>query len=138
MLSVCINKPYYGFGNQEIYPHVLHKASVIIHSISNYHPFVDGNKRVTLLCAYSYLFTNGYKFDIPYNADDFMIKIVTNNIGYNDILKWLVENTSKTPYTILYNLQGRLLVSFCSKPLLYIFNTMLLLKQKMSKTTTYN
>jgi hypothetical protein len=72
-----------------------------MHSIINFHPFVDGNKRVALLSTKFYLFWNGYSFIIPFNADDFTIDVAKGKLGLNDILFWLKRNSKRTPYNVL-------------------------------------
>lgn len=84
-----------------MYPHILHKATVNMHSIINFHPFVDGNKRAALLSTYYYLLWNGYTFTIPYDADDFTIKIAKDRLELNEILAWLKANTNRTIYNVI-------------------------------------
>lgn len=96
MLNVCVNRPHTKIFGKTIYPHILHRATVNMHSIINFHPFVDGNKRVALLSTYYYLRWNGYTFNIPYDADDFTIKIAKERLELNEILTWLKGNTKRT------------------------------------------
>jgi prophage maintenance system killer protein len=65
MLDVCVKRPHTKIFGKIIYPHVLQRAAVNMHSIINFHPFVDGNKRMALLSTYYYLLWNGYTFNIP-------------------------------------------------------------------------
>ena len=101
MLSVCINRPKTKIFGKAMYPHILHKATVNMHSIINFHPFVDGNKRAALLSTYYYLLWNGYTFTIPYDADDFTIKIAKERLELNEILAWLKANTNRTIYNVI-------------------------------------
>ncbi len=101
MLSVCVNRPHTKIFGKIIYPHVLQRAAVNMHSIINFHPFVDGNKRMALLSTYYYLLWNGYTFNIPYDADDFTIKVAREHVELNEILQWLVRNTSRTWTNVL-------------------------------------
>jgi death on curing protein len=103
MLNVCINRPHTKIFGKVIYPHVLQRAAVNIHSIINFHPFVDGNKRMALLSTYYYLGWNGYTFIIPKDADVFTIRIAKEQLELNEILSWLIKNTKRTVFNVLRN-----------------------------------
>ncbi len=96
MLNVCVKRPQTKVFGHVIYPHPLQRAAVIMHSIVNFHPFVDGNKRMALLATYYYLIWNGYTFNIPRDADDFTIMVAKDKLGLNEVLQWLVKNTSRS------------------------------------------
>jgi death-on-curing protein len=123
MLKVCVNKPSDGFFGKVMYPHVLQKASVTMHSIVNFHPFIDGNKRMGLLATQEYLLLNGYFLNIPYNADDFIIDIadVKKRLSKNDVLNWLIKHTVRTPYTVLYHVNCIFLIYFYRTSLQHFF-----------------
>lgn len=80
MLNVCVNRPHTRIFGKTLFPHILHKATVNLHSIINFHPFVDGNKRVALLSTYYYLLWNGYTLKIPNDADVFTIQIAREHL----------------------------------------------------------
>jgi len=67
-----------------------------MHSIINFHPFVDGNKRAALLAVDFYLHWNGYRFMIPKDADSFTIEVAKGSLGLNDILFWIQRNSLRT------------------------------------------
>jgi death-on-curing protein len=101
MLSVCVERGKTTILGKSVYPHPLQRAAVLMHSIINFHPFVDGNKRAALLATNFYLHWNGYKLMIPSNADDFTIDVAKGKFGLNDVLIWLRRNTIRTPFTVL-------------------------------------
>lgn len=103
LLSVCVQRGGTTILGKTIYPHILQKAAVLMHSIINFHPFVDGNKRAALLAVNFYLHWNGYKFVIPINADDFTIEVAKGKFGLNDILLWLKRNSIRTPTTVIWH-----------------------------------
>jgi len=107
MISVCVNRPQVWIRNFIPYPHLLHKATVLMHSIINFHPFVDGNKRIALLATTFYLHWNGYDFEIPKDADNFTIDIAKGKYSLNDILNWLLRNSRRTPSSVLNHLLCR-------------------------------
>lgn len=101
MLNVCVNRPGTRIFGKIMYPHTLQRAAVMMHSIINFHPFVDGNKRMALLSVYYYLLWNGYTFNIPHDADEFTIRIAKEYLGLNTILDWLKNNTTRTLGNVL-------------------------------------
>jgi len=101
LLSVCVQRGETTILGKAIYPHILQKAAVLMHSIINFHPFVDGNKRAALLAVNFYLHWNGYRFVIPRDADDYTIEVAKGKLGLNDILLWLRRNSRRTPITVI-------------------------------------
>ena len=71
---------------KKLYPHILHKSAVYLFCLNSYHPFIDGNKRTSLITAYFFLLWNGYYLNIPPDADKFLIKIARPecNMTLND------------------------------------------------------
>ena len=101
LISVCIERHQTKVFGKTFYPHILQKAAVLMHSIINLHPFVDGNKRTALLSTDFYLHWNGYDLTIPNDADDFTIAVAKGERNLNDILRWLERNSKRTPFTVL-------------------------------------
>lgn len=101
MLSVCVERSKTTINGMPIYPHPLQRAAVLMHSIINFHPFVDGNKRAALLATNFYVHWNGYTLVIPKDADEFTIDVAKGKYGLNDVLIWLRRNTKRTPFTVL-------------------------------------
>lgn len=96
MIDVCLKRPQTAIYGKNIYPHTLQKAAILMHSIINFHPFVDGNKRAALITTAFYLHWNGYEFEIPEDADDFTIEVAKGNKNANDILIWLTQNSTRS------------------------------------------
>src|SRR5271157_1318078 len=103
LLNVCVQRGGTTILGKAIYPHILQKAAVLMHSIINFHPFVDGNKRVALLAVDFYLHWNGYRFMIPKDADDFTIEVTKNHLDLNEILVWIKRNSTRTPSTVVWH-----------------------------------
>ena len=100
LISVCVERHRTKIFGKTLYPHILQRAFVLMHSIISFHPFVDGNKRTALLSTGFYLHWNGYNLTIPNDADDFTIAVAKDERNLNDILRWLERNTTRTPFTI--------------------------------------
>lgn len=103
MVQVCIERPLTDIYNFIPFPHLLHKAATLMETIINFHPFVDGNKRVALLATYYFLYWNGYDLIIPEDAADFTIDIAKGKHNSNGILSWLSNNSIRNFRTILRN-----------------------------------
>jgi death-on-curing protein len=103
MLRVCIERPFFELRQHTPFPHTLHKATVLLESIINYHPFVDGNKRTALLALYYYLQWNGYEFMIPDDADVFITEIAQGKHNLRAIFTW-VNSHSKTKFWTLFRM----------------------------------
>jgi death-on-curing protein len=103
LLGVCVNRGKTTLLGKSVYPHILQKAAVLMHSIIVFHPFVDGNKRAALLAVNFYLHWNGYRFMIPKKADSFTIEVAKGNVGLNDILFWIERNSIRTPMSIIWH-----------------------------------
>lgn len=101
MISVCVKRPQNVVFGKKMYPHHLQKAAVLMHSIINFHPFTDGNKRTALISTAFYLHWNGYNFTIPEDADSFTIEVAKGNRNINEILLWLTKNSERNFNSVL-------------------------------------
>ena len=124
ILSACVERPRTTIGGKALYPHILQRATLLMHSIIVFHPFVDGNKRSALLATNFYLHWNGYKFIIPYDADEYTKEIAQNQHSLNNILNWIVKNTARTPFTVVNN-------SFCKSEIKQYQISQIPLKQRI-------
>lgn len=104
MVSVCIERPLTGIYGFIPFPHFLHRASVLMETMINFHPFADGNKRAALLATFYFLHWNGYDLKIPENADEFTIEIAKGKKNLNDILSWLVRHSKRSFSGVFRNL----------------------------------
>jgi death-on-curing protein len=78
-----------------LYPTNYDKAAAIAESIIINHPFVDGNKRTGYLAMLAILEES--KLEITVSNDkiySFVINISIGEAKFDDIVKWLKENTT--------------------------------------------
>lgn len=101
MLEVCAEKPFTEIYDLIPFPHLLHKATVLMDSIIRFHPFADGNKRVALIATYFFLYWNGYDMIIPEDADKFTIAVADNKKSLNDVLSWISQHSIMTFGSVL-------------------------------------
>lgn len=64
LLESAIFRPQTTFGGKELYPTLFNKASSLMHSIINNHPFIDGNKRTGTATMLVFLDLNGYMLTV--------------------------------------------------------------------------
>ena len=95
LLESAIARPFQTFGGEDLYPTAIDKAAALAESLIINHPFIDGNKRTGMLGMTTLLF----EYDLTINAApdavyDFVIKISTGEIKFEQIVDWLKQNTS--------------------------------------------
>ncbi len=93
--KVQFARPYQTFGGEDLYPTVYEKAAAIAESLIINHPFVDGNKRTGFLAMLIILNESDLEIVISNNTVyDFVIKISTGEIKFEQIVGWLNQNTA--------------------------------------------
>ncbi len=95
LLESAIARPYQTFNGEDLYPTNYEKAAAIAESILINHPFVDGNKRTGFLAMLAILDEGNIIVKVTNNLIyDFIIDIATGEIKFEQILKWLKQNTN--------------------------------------------
>lgn len=57
-------RPQDTFDQKDLYPNIFSKAACYLFFINMLHPFMNGNKRMSIMCAYVFLRKNGYIFQV--------------------------------------------------------------------------
>lgn len=70
------------------------KAAVLLDGLTRNHPFLDGNKRISIATAALFLEVNGYRVTTT-NTDleGFTIHVTTMEPGLDQITKWFRDKT---------------------------------------------
>jgi death-on-curing protein len=152
MIQVCVERPFVDIYDYVPFPDTLLKASVLLETIINFHPFADGNKRVALLSMFFFLYWNGYDFSIPEDADEYTIEIAKGKHDLKNIYTWVCEHTKRGIYSIVRNLliaqslasssilksdlmaQFNMTVLFTGYPFMF-FQTLIAKKKRQKKST---
>ena len=94
LLESAIARPQVTFEGYELYPDIFEKASALMESPINNHPFLDGNKRTGIACAVLFLKQNGISFSAK-NAEleKFTLRVASSNVGRSEIAKWLKKHS---------------------------------------------
>jgi len=96
-LQAALARPRATFGQQELYPALFEKAAVLLESLCQNHPFVDGNKRVAYTAAGLFLQQNGWALEAETEEGvAFMLDVASGKRRKEEIRIW-VENHA-VPY----------------------------------------
>ena len=88
-LASAVWRPQMGY-----YSGLIEEAGALMESLSQNHPFVDGNKRVAFVATDSFLRMNGFFIDCSRDAayNFFMELHETGAYRFANLLPWLEEN----------------------------------------------
>lgn len=90
LLEAALFRPQTGY-----YPTLIEEAAALWESLSQNHPFVDGNKRTAFAATYVFLAINGLDIIATDDeAQDFVLGLyATSSITLDNLRAWLSENT---------------------------------------------
>ena len=93
-LASAILRPQMGYYNG-----LLEEAAALMESLSQNHPFVDGNKRVAFVGTDSFLRMNGFYIDCGRDAAYafFMQLFDSNSFRFANLIPWLEEHVKPLP-----------------------------------------
>jgi len=89
-LESAVARPQTGY-----YADVIHEAAALWESLSQHHPFVDGNKRVAVTVTAAFLWVNGYRLDFDdAEAYGFLIGLYeTGQLRFGQLETWLRQHS---------------------------------------------
>ncbi|CAL75101.1 putative death on curing protein (fragment) [Bradyrhizobium sp. ORS 278] len=68
-------------------------AAAYAYGIARNHPFVDGNKRTSLLALYTFLGVNGFDFDVPEaEAAAMILALAAGEVSEASLTRWIRDN----------------------------------------------
>lgn len=93
LLESVLAKPLVTFDGDELYPDIFTKVAVLMYALIQNKPFVDGNKRVALLCGMFILRVNGYHVAAPQEAVvELIMEIERGRNKVDHLVIWLRKN----------------------------------------------
>lgn len=96
LLRSAVGAPSSGFGDEEFYPSLFEKAAVLMRSLVQNHPLVDGNKRTGISAAAIMLESNDRKLTASQQEfEDFPVLVATDHLSIETIAAWLEEHSSE-------------------------------------------
>ena len=90
LLEAALFRPQTGY-----YPTLIDEAAALWESLSQNHPFVDGNKRTAFAATYVFLAINGLEITATDGqAQDFVVGLYSaSRLTFENLRAWLSENT---------------------------------------------
>jgi death on curing protein len=71
-------------------------AAAYAYGIAKNHPFVDGNKRTSLLALYTFLGINGVDFVVPEaDAATIILALAASEVSEESLTRWIRDNWPK-------------------------------------------
>jgi death-on-curing protein len=68
-------------------------AAAYAFAIARNHPFIDGNKRTSLLALYTFLGVNGIDFDVPEaEAAAMILSLAAGEVNEEGLTRWIRDN----------------------------------------------
>ena len=94
LLESTLNGPRNAYAYGE--PSVHQMAAIYAYAIVRNHPFVDGNKRIGLMCIRAFLFQNGYAFE-PTEQEEVTMMVATaeGNADEIELSQWISDRTTR-------------------------------------------
>ena len=93
LLEAALFRPQSGY-----YDGVISQAAALWESLGQNHPFIDGNKRTSFACTYTFLAINGYMInqDAEKTYEFIMGLYETSTFTMDNLEAWLIANTIKS------------------------------------------
>lgn len=90
LLESAVQRPQASFMGEDLYDTVFAKAAALFHSLALNHPFIDGNKRSSVVATAYFLHVNGWELETDQkellNA---ALAVATKAWDIEQITKWL-------------------------------------------------
>ncbi|GJM43072.1 MAG: death-on-curing protein [Ardenticatenaceae bacterium] len=94
LLQSAVARPQATFDGTDLYPGLFLKTAALMESLSQNHPFVDGNKRTAITAAAMFLQLNGYILQITNEEmERFTMMVVRERPSIESIANWFEENS---------------------------------------------
>jgi death-on-curing protein len=96
LLQSAVERPKATFKGKDLYKDVFHKAAALMESLTNNHPFIDGNKRTSITSSSLFLQFNGYILNTSQkNLEKFTLQMATDKTSLQDAVAWFKKNSDK-------------------------------------------
>ncbi len=97
LLASALSRPFTGLSNgTEFFPAVETKAAVLLQSLIQFHPFIDGNKRTGVAVTQIYLYENEHGWDFDQSEIvEFSVQIASSKVQLDTITEWIKARLSK-------------------------------------------
>ena len=94
LLESAVARPQATFDGADLYPELFLKTAALMESLSQNHPFVDGNKRTAITAAAMFLQLNGFRLQITNEEmERFTMMVVGERPSLESIATWFETNS---------------------------------------------
>ncbi|MGA7794300.1 MAG: type II toxin-antitoxin system death-on-curing family toxin [Candidatus Acidiferrales bacterium] len=95
LLEAALYRPQTGY-----YADLIEEAAALWESLSQNHPFIDGNKRTAFAATYTFLAINGAR--LTADADETFVFLAAlyeaNQLSFDKLVPWLRSHVSPDPH----------------------------------------
>jgi death-on-curing protein len=94
LLESAVARPRATFDGKELYPDLFTKTAVLMDSLINNHPFLDGNKRTGITAAGLFLLINRWALTAsPENLETITLRVASEGVEVTILTGWLRKNS---------------------------------------------
>jgi death-on-curing protein len=98
LLIAVAEKPAASFAGKDLYPTIYLKAGALFEAICNYHVFVDGNKRTSIVVLEYFLHLHNLQLSAPQQVkEDFVLWTATTNPDLDQVAEWIQNHVIDKP-----------------------------------------
>ena len=92
-LESAVAQPRMAFGGQDLYPTLVEKAAALAFSLTQNHPFMDGNKRAGHAAMEVFLVLNGYEIAATVEVQEqLFLSLAAGQVSRAALAEWLQEH----------------------------------------------
>lgn len=96
-LESAVARPQMTFGGDDLYPDVAAKASALLHSLVQNHPFVDGNKRVGAHAMVLFLLANVHEPEFtPSELTAVTLAVARGELAAEALAIWIRQRSRRS------------------------------------------
>ncbi len=90
LLRSALAQPEASFGGEWLHSTIPEMAAAYLFHLVKNHPFVDGNKRTSLVCALHFLFLNGNTVEAdPDELAEIVLEVVEGKLDKHALAEWI-------------------------------------------------
>lgn len=96
LLRSALASPLQTYDEKELFPSLREKAARLACGLTEFHPFIDGNKRIGAHAMLAVLKLNGV--DLTYTQkelSDMFLSLASDKLGYDELLAWISSHFPK-------------------------------------------
>ena len=97
LLQSAVSRPKATFGGKDLYPDLFSKAAALMESLACNHPFIDGNKRTSIVSSGLFLEMNRYRLRASQRElERFTLSVAVGKMQLEGVAAWFQAH-AETP-----------------------------------------